>query len=319
MKKFVVFLLFCIFAAENIVAQEMTVTAFRRLDNDLTAKRQGTSRIDFNGRTAALIRVVTPGRGYAFDGGSLGIVGNVEYRSGEIWVYVPERAQKLSITHEKYGVLRDYYYTEPIEGGATYEMLLDPGVGHYCNISSSQAGLKVTVDGDSIGVSPVANYYMLYGQHYLKVQDGRNIGELNYNMTRESDPNIRLEMEDMTKYYVQVSIRVDDNAEIWYNDEWKGVGVWNTELYKGEYVIQTRKEGCESRFTTINVTPGQNDPFVVTAPVPYQGFLRLNVIPHDATIMSGERKFVDGALNQLNAGMMRFNFTRKGYYDEERE
>ena len=35
--------------------------------------------------------------------------------------------------------------------------------------------------------------------------------------------------------------------------------------------------------------------------------------------MSGERKFVDGALNQLNAGMMRFNFTRKGYYDEERE
>ena len=319
MKKFVVFLLFCIFAAENTVAQEMTVTAFRRLDNDLTAKRQGTSRIDFNGRTAALIRVVTPGRGYAFDGGSLGIVGNVEYRSGEIWVYVPERAQKLSITHEKYGVLRDYYYTEPIEGGATYEMLLDPGVGRYCNISSSQAGLKVTVDGDSIGVSPVANYYMLYGQHYLKVQDGRNIGELNYNMTRESDPNIRLEMEDMTKYYVQVSIRVDDNAEIWYNDEWKGVGVWNTELYKGEYVIQTRKEGCESRFTTINVTPGQNDPFVVTAPVPYQGFLRLNVIPHDATIMSGERKFVDGALNQLNAGMMRFNFTRKGYYDEERE
>ena len=93
-------------------AQEMKVTSFKRLDNDLTAKRQGTSRVDFNGRTAALIRVITPGKGYAFDGGSLGIVGNVEYHSGEIWVYVPERAQKISISHTSYGVLRDYYYTE---------------------------------------------------------------------------------------------------------------------------------------------------------------------------------------------------------------
>ena len=63
------------------LAQEMQVTSFRKLDNDLAAKRQGTSRKDNNGRTAALIRVVTPGRGYAFDGGSLGIVGNVEYHS----------------------------------------------------------------------------------------------------------------------------------------------------------------------------------------------------------------------------------------------
>ena len=44
-------------------AQEMKVTSFKRLDNDLTAKRQGTSRVDFNGRTAALIRVITPGKG----------------------------------------------------------------------------------------------------------------------------------------------------------------------------------------------------------------------------------------------------------------
>ena len=193
-------------------AQEMKVTSFKRLDNDLTAKRQGTSRVDFNGRTAALIRVITPGKGYAFDGGSLGIVGNVEYHSGEIWVYVPERAQKITISHETYGVLRDYYYTEPIEGGSTYEMLLDPGVGRYCNITSSIAGASLFVDGDSIGVTPIANHYMIYGQHYVKAQLGRMIGERNVNITKDTDTNIRLEMEDMTRNFVQVSIRVDDNA-----------------------------------------------------------------------------------------------------------
>ena len=300
-------------------AQEMQVTSFRKLDNDLAAKRQGTSRKDNNGRDAALIRIVTPGRGYAFDGGSIGIVGNVEYHSGEIWVYVPERAQKISITHEQYGVLRDYYYSEPIVGGTTYEMLLDPGVGRYCNITASQAGSAVFVDGDSIGVSPVANHYMTYGQHYVKAQTGRLIGERNVNITKDADTNIRLEMEDMSRNYVQVSIRVDDEAEIWYNDEKKGVGVWNTELYKGEYVIQARKENAESRFTTIKVEPGHTDPIVITAPVPYQGYLRITTVPRDAVITAGQRKITNGSQMQLNAGPLFVNVTRRGYYSVEKE
>lgn len=305
--------------AVGCFAQEMQVTSFKKLDSDLTAKRQGTSRTDYNGRTAALIKVITPGRGYAFDGGSLGIVGDVEYHSGEIWVYVPERAQKLSISHEKYGVLRDYYYSEAIIGGSTYEMLLDPGVGRYCNITSSLAGSALFVDGDSIGVSPLANYYMLYGQHYVKAQTGRMIGEQNVNITKTSDNSIRLEMEDMSHNYVQVSIRVDDNAEIWYNDEKKGVGVWNTELYKGEYVIQARKDDAESRFTTIKVEPGQTDPIVITAPVPYQGYIRINTIPRDAVIMSGQRKITNGSQMQFNAGPLFVNVTRRGYYPVEKE
>ena len=103
-------------------------------------------------------------------------------------------------------------------------------------------------------------------------------------------------MEDMTRNFVQVSIRVDDNAEIWYNDEKKGVGVWNTELYKGEYVIQSRKDDAESRFTTVKVEPGQTDPIVITAPVPYQGYIRINTVPRDAVIMwtaQGDQWFAD--------------------------
>ena len=328
MSRILALILICLGVSICTMGQEMKVTSFKKLDNDLTAKRQGTSRQDYNGRTAALVRVITPGKGYAFDGGSLGIVGNVEYHSGEIWVYVPERAQKISISHEKYGVLRDYYYTEPIEGGSTYELLLDPGVGRFCNITASQTGVPVYVDGDSIGVTPIDNYYMLYGQHYVKAQENRNIGEVNFNMTKDSETNIRLEMEDMSKYYVQVSIRVDDNAEIWYNDEKKGVGVWNTELYRGEYVIQSRKDGCESRFSTINIDPNTTgkEPIQVTAPVPYQGYLRLTVTPHDASIKatdaSGsdkERKITENAQTQLNSGLWRVNFVRKGFYSEERE
>ena len=135
MNRILALILMCLGVSLSAMGQEMTVKSFSKLENDMTARRQGTSRIDGNGNQAALIRVITPGKGYAFDTGSIGIVGNVEYHSGEIWVYLPGRgAQRISISHEKYGVLRDYYFPEAIEGGSTYEMLLEQGVGRFSNI-----------------------------------------------------------------------------------------------------------------------------------------------------------------------------------------
>ena len=79
-------------------AQDMKVVEFKLLDKDLTANTRGTAKLDQNGETAALIKVQTPERGFTFDGGMSGIVATDE-RNGEIWVYVPRRAQKLIIQH----------------------------------------------------------------------------------------------------------------------------------------------------------------------------------------------------------------------------
>jgi hypothetical protein len=90
-------------------AQNMKVLDFRLLENDLTANTRGTQKQDMNGETAALIKIQTPERGFSFDGGMQGIVASEEH-TGEIWLYVPRRAQKLIIQHQDYGVLRDYFY-----------------------------------------------------------------------------------------------------------------------------------------------------------------------------------------------------------------
>ena len=108
MNRILALILICLGVSLSTMGQVMTVKSFSKLENDLTAKRQGTSRVDYNGRTAALIRVITPGKGYAFDGGSLGIVGDVEYHSGGLGVCVGEGAQKICICDEEYGVRRGY-------------------------------------------------------------------------------------------------------------------------------------------------------------------------------------------------------------------
>ena len=118
-------LFIALFALPQYVwADGINVLSFKLLENDRTANARGTERRDMNGDKAALIKIVTSERGFTFNGGSIGIVATEE-RTNEIWLYVPKNAQKLTITHPKIGILRNYYYPISIIGGRTYEMLLD--------------------------------------------------------------------------------------------------------------------------------------------------------------------------------------------------
>ena len=105
-----------IVVSQSILADGISVMSFKLLETDLTANTRGTEKRDQNGDKAALIKIVTPERGFRYDGGSLGIVGTEE-KTGEIWLYVPPRAQKLTISHQVFGVMRDYYYPTSIQGG----------------------------------------------------------------------------------------------------------------------------------------------------------------------------------------------------------
>ena len=107
-------------------AQGISVESFRLLENDLTANTHGTMEKDFNGETAALIKVMTTEQGFVFDGGMVGIV-KVRQEVSEIFVYVPHGIKKMSIKHPQLGMIRDYYFPVSIEKARTYEMRLTTG------------------------------------------------------------------------------------------------------------------------------------------------------------------------------------------------
>ena len=101
-------------------SQSISVSNFKLLDTDLTANTAGTMELDQNGETAALIKVVTTQTGFTFDGGSMGIV-KTKQTPGEVWVYIPRGAKKISIKHPQLGVLRDYYFPVAIEPAKSQE------------------------------------------------------------------------------------------------------------------------------------------------------------------------------------------------------
>ena len=107
-------------------AQNISVSSFKLLENDLTANTAGTMERDQNGKVAALIKVVTTEQGFVFDGGMVGIV-KTRQGVGEVWVYVPQGIKRITIQHPQLGVLRNYDIPISIEEARTYEMVLTTG------------------------------------------------------------------------------------------------------------------------------------------------------------------------------------------------
>ncbi len=312
-----------LFISYPVVAQHMDVKDFRLLDRDLTANSEGTKRISpQDGNVSALIKVVTTESGFNFDGGSYALVGNPEYKSGEIWIYVPARAQKLTISHSKFGILRDFYYPIPIEAGRTYEMLLDPGAGKFITIQTSIPRSTIFLDGDKLGESPIYNQYVLYGKHKLSAINDKMEGELNIDILKDGNSsfeNVTIPMTNQSLHFGQVIIKTDKDAEIIFNGDVKGIGTWYTDLREGNYVVETHKVNCDNSKTSFVVKPQITNIIDAAVPVQHKGHLSLYIRPR-GTEISLDGKWIPVQQNmELPVGTHTISFAHKDYYSFEKE
>lgn len=307
-------------SASSVLAQNMKVMQFRELQNDLTANRYGTSKTDQNGDVAALIKIVTPEQGFAFNGGSLGIV-ETEYKPGEIWLYVPRRAQRLTIQHSAFGVLRDYVYPIPIEGGKTYEMLLDIGTGVYATITASVARSEVFIDGENVGVAPIYNRYLNYGRHTIVAMNGKMEGTVELAVTSDKKTlNVDVRMQDLSHLYGDVRVLVENNADILYGGKKVANGIWDTSLKEGSHVVETQKADHDNSKTTFTVVAGQQNVVNAIAPAPYTGYLSVYTRPQNAIVTDARGKYLDLSEQvPLLVGSHQLRFQSKDYVPQVRE
>lgn len=114
----------------RVLAQQgkISVASFQRMESDITA-RVTAPRRDQNGEVCALIRIVTNVKDLMFEPDALGITAR-ENKTGEIWLYVPRGARRISILHDQLGIMRNYFYPEIMEKATVYEMVLNTGDQH---------------------------------------------------------------------------------------------------------------------------------------------------------------------------------------------
>ncbi|MBR5323603.1 MAG: SUMF1/EgtB/PvdO family nonheme iron enzyme [Muribaculaceae bacterium] len=351
-------------------AQKISVESFELLPHDLTANIEGSSRFDPNTRkNAALIKIETTQKGFVFEGGSLGFVGDPEYKTGEIWLYVPEGAKKLTLKHATLGVLREHYYNTPIQSGKTYLMKLSAGkvithveedLGrHYLtlmvtpknadvyidgnmqivdaegvvtvslpygthqyqvsanmyktevgnitissegavekevslepdysvlHINSNPEGATVYIDNVNAGTTPVTTKPIISGEHTFQFRlPMYNVKTVKHNV--QSGGGTQTITETLQPNFSTVTITVPNQAEIYINNEKKGVGTWSGKLNAGDYIVEARKESHHATKISVTATAGEVISKTLEAPVPRYGILDLQTTPARATI------YIDG-------------------------
>lgn len=232
--------------------QNLSVESFRLLDNDLTANTRGTMRYDQNGDVAALIKVVTTENDFNFDVGSMGIVATSQQK-GEIWVYVPGGVQRISISHSKLGILRDYFFPVPIEKARTYELKLASGrvrtiiqeevAAQFVTFSVEPKNAIVTIDNNqySLQADGTISQLLPYGKHSYKIDAPgyfSESGEVEIGRERVSR-EIQLKSSRGT---VTLECEMKE-ADIWVNGIFKGTGTWKGELDPALYQVEVKREG----------------------------------------------------------------------------
>ena len=178
MRRFILSLFLLFAAISSTLAQELTVESFKLVSSDLSA--QTKPRKDFNNRNCALIKVGLGLQGVQFEGN---IIGNVENKTGEYWVYMPQGNSMIKVKHADYAPLMvsfaDYGINR-LESNRTYVLSLlgssQQQVQQYqtLTIKYTPSSAIVLVDNKMLrGFNGMARTTLPIGQHsYIVACEG---------------------------------------------------------------------------------------------------------------------------------------------------
>ena len=136
MKRLIAIFSIIALAAVAAVAQTRSVAGFEERPMDMDA-RVTHPVTDPNGQTCALIKVETTQTGFGFDTGVIQVV-KTEQKIGEVWVYVQPRVKKITIMHQDYEPVRDYYFPTGALKEATVYLLKLRTAGAPVQAASTQ-------------------------------------------------------------------------------------------------------------------------------------------------------------------------------------
>ena len=185
-------------AISSAIAQKLTVESFKLASSDLTAQTQ--PRKDLNNRNCALIKVGLGLQGVQFEGS---IIGNVENKTGEYWVYMPQGNRMLKVKHPNYApvmVTFADYGVEKLESNRTYELVVTASGGAQAEqkqkltIRYTPSSATVLVDNKMVkGMNGVAQTTLPVGQHsYIVFCDGYDSEEGTVKLKASTPSNLQI-------------------------------------------------------------------------------------------------------------------------------
>jgi TonB family protein len=278
------------------MAQSISVKSFRSLPNDMDA-RQNYPEKDLNGDLCAIIKIATLEKGFSFDIGSLGIT-KTEQKEGEMWIWIPRGAKRITITHKAFLPLRDYFFTESIQEGVCYELILVSGKvvttvveeeipTQWLLISTNPPGADVYINDQAAGKTPYQNElavgkYTWRVQKELYLNDAGVIELLAGTQKQKIDVNLKANFGTLN-----IRTEPEVNAEVFMN----GMSINKTtpcqieKVPSGEKTIRATKNLYQISEQVVTISPESNLQVVLISK-PTFGTVSVNSTPESGATVN---------------------------------
>ncbi len=192
---------------------------------------------------------------------------------------------------------------------------LDPDYGWIAVAGDGNLqGASVFVDNAYIGRAPCKSEAVKSGKHVVRI-----VKEMysTYSETVTVTDNETLNLApELSADFAHVTLEVDADAEIWVNDEKKGVRTWSGDLPSGTYRIECKQSNHESTSTKMEITKQMNGQVIrLDAPLPFKGSLVVESKPDMADLYI-DNEYVGQTpklINDIVVGQHELRLTKEGY------
>ncbi len=325
MKRLIISLLFSSIAFT--APAQINVVSFKLLDNDLDARVHYPKR-DQNGELCAIIKVVTTQTGFSFDVGSLGVVAT-EQKTGEVWVYVPRGVQRITISHQQLGVLRNYALPIPISSACVYEMVLATAevevvvrereiVTQWLAIGTTPAGANVFIEERLVGTTPYTGQ-LPEGEYTYRIELPRyhpEAGKVTLKGKRETlNLNLRPRFGS-----ISVNSSPENGMLIYLNDENTGKTTPATleGVSSGTHTVKLISQWYQPQAKTVTVNDSQTTTVSFTMEPAFAN-ITVKTNPPADILVNGAKKATGSFTDRLLTGIYSLKAELDKHYPVERQ
>lgn len=323
-------------SAQTGKEEKMKVESFSLDELDPTAITAGTSQIDpSNGNRCALIKIETTQRGFTFDGGGLFVnpVPQNADHPAEIWLYVSDGVNRLTISHPQLGQITKYDLGQRVRSGKTYRLKLTTDEINTQRVDySTTSDVEITVfptDAElyingmrqSVGADGTLRLPLAAGTHNYRVSAPlHHTVQDQFEVKGDGSDRLDLRLRQAYGYLTVLTQKEFEGADVLVDGERVGVTpLENAKVSSGRHKVTVRKylykpheEEISVRDSLfVNLTPRLEDNY---------GSVRLAVASDkDAAISIDGREVGNGKWDgRLEAGTHTITVSKKAHRPTER-
>ena len=183
-----------------------------------------------------------------------------------------------------------------------------PGTGNL-------QGANVYIDNELVGAAPCKSEALGSGPHTVRI--AKEMYEPYSETVTVSDNETTHFAPTLKADFAEITLKVDADAEIWVNDQKKGIRSWRGALGSGTYKIECKQAGHESTMTSKEITADmQGQTITLSAPRPIYGSLNVESTPFATLYIDGKSMGeTPSFISEVLVGNHELRLTKSGYKD----